>query len=393
MISIDWGTRIIHIPQSFLTPMGGASYRLDTNELRIALRDLEDDAAGAVFPPTHNHNTKVLLGGIEYARVIEIINGYTITFEDVGVPYRVFLTGSNNNILDVTNLNNVSVAPNNSAGLVQMSEIEQGVFNQGVTIDVVRGVPGTLYPTGTPLRPVNNIADANLIAAARGFKTFYILGDITLGAGDDVCFKKLIGENASRSMIVIEPEADTTGVEILEAAITGTLDGSTIIRNCYVFDLEYVAGFLFQCQIAGYLRLGGVMPASLMSCYAGSQGAVIDMNGSGHALSMAAWTGDVRIANKTGPDICNLHVMAASIVLDATVTNGAGIHIAGLGEYVNESSITPERVGMTSPETVAAEVVSVAQANPISVDVKRMNGAVLHGTGTESDMWRGNVQQ
>jgi hypothetical protein len=34
------------------------------------------------FPSTHIHNTAVTLSGVTYARTVEIINGYTIDFED-----------------------------------------------------------------------------------------------------------------------------------------------------------------------------------------------------------------------------------------------------------------------------------------------------------------------
>ena len=65
-ISIDWDTYTINVPQSFLTNTGTATYTLDTNEFRIALRDIEDDEEGMPHPKTHNHNTKVTLSGIEY---------------------------------------------------------------------------------------------------------------------------------------------------------------------------------------------------------------------------------------------------------------------------------------------------------------------------------------
>jgi hypothetical protein len=115
-ISIDWGTKIINIPQNYLTDLGGGVYELDTNALRLDLIDLEDSEDGMAFPKTHNHNTEVELAGVTYARVIEVINGYTITFEDG--QYAVNLVGSNNNIADVANVNQVSIRSANSAGLV-----------------------------------------------------------------------------------------------------------------------------------------------------------------------------------------------------------------------------------------------------------------------------------
>jgi hypothetical protein len=116
MITIDWANRIINIPQAYLTDLGGDVYELDTNQLRLDLKELEEGEIGINFPDTHRHNTEVVLSGVTYARVFEIINGYTITFEDG--QYAVNLSNSNNNISDVTNVNQVSVRAFNSAGLI-----------------------------------------------------------------------------------------------------------------------------------------------------------------------------------------------------------------------------------------------------------------------------------
>lgn len=74
-------------------------------------------------PDTHRHNTAVTIAGITYARFIEIINGYSITFENG--QYSVRLAGSNNNFFDVANgilnQNSVQIIPGNSAGLIGMS--------------------------------------------------------------------------------------------------------------------------------------------------------------------------------------------------------------------------------------------------------------------------------
>lgn len=120
-ITIDWGTKVIHIPQSYLTPVSGSLYELDVDQLRRDLKDLEDSEEGMPFPDTHRHNTEVTLGGVTYARTVEIINGYTVTFEDVGTPYRVRCVGANHNLSDVMNLNNVSLIVGNAAGLIVKS--------------------------------------------------------------------------------------------------------------------------------------------------------------------------------------------------------------------------------------------------------------------------------
>lgn len=118
MISIDWATKVILVPQADLTHVSGALYELDVDWFRLELKDLEDSEIGVLFPDTHRHNTEVTLSGVTYARTFEVINGYTITFEDVGTPYTVRCVGANHNIADVKNVNQVSLIIGNAAGLI-----------------------------------------------------------------------------------------------------------------------------------------------------------------------------------------------------------------------------------------------------------------------------------
>jgi hypothetical protein len=390
--TINYATKVITIPQSFLTFVSGVLWTLDTNAFRLALRDLEDDADGIAQPITHNHNTSVLLGGIQYARVIAILSPYTITFQETGTPYIVSLSGSNNNILERTNLGTVQLLSNNSAGLINVSEVQHGVFGGGVTVDAANGFAGTTYPIGTPIKPVNNIPDAKIIAAARGFKTIYVLGNLVLDTGDDVAGMLLIGQNALRTYIQANTGALTEGVEIREAAITGTFDGPVIFRQAYVFDAFYMTGFLFECQLAGTLVLGGssLVPLTMMNCAATSGGMTINMGGAGHQANITGFTGDVTIANKTGTDICSIHVSTASVIIDATVTNGTGMHIDGLGEYVNNSSITPEHVSMLSPETIWTNPVegSMTAEQMMRVIMAALAGK-RSGLGTATEVYAG----
>lgn len=120
-LEILWGTKIIFVPKSETTVVQTNPTevrQLDLNKFRNALKNLEDTEEGAPFPPTHQHNTTVTVGGVTLARVIEIINGYTVTFEDG--QYAVNLVGANSNVGDVVNVNQVSVRVANSAGLTDM---------------------------------------------------------------------------------------------------------------------------------------------------------------------------------------------------------------------------------------------------------------------------------
>lgn len=115
-ITIDWGARVIQVPQADLTNLGGGIYELDLDWFRLQLKDLEDSEAGMAFPITHNHNTEVTVAGLTLARVIELINDYTVTFEDG--QYAVNLVGANSNLSEKVNVNQVSLRSFNSAGLI-----------------------------------------------------------------------------------------------------------------------------------------------------------------------------------------------------------------------------------------------------------------------------------
>lgn len=121
-ISITWGTKVIYVPVTYLTLLSGTIYELDSDQMRLDLKGLEDDVEGMPFNDTHRHNTTVAIAGIVYARTVEIINDYSVEFEDG--QYTVIIKGSNNNFHDVLNgilvQNQVQVIPTNSAGLIEV---------------------------------------------------------------------------------------------------------------------------------------------------------------------------------------------------------------------------------------------------------------------------------
>ena len=123
-ITIDWATYTIQVPRADMTLVQSSPFEireLNIDDFRKVLNDLQDDEEGMPFPTPHNHVAPISVGGVSLARVVEILDPYTITFED-GV-YAVNLVGANSNIGDKTNLNQVSVRSANSAGLADLSAL------------------------------------------------------------------------------------------------------------------------------------------------------------------------------------------------------------------------------------------------------------------------------
>ena len=119
-LSIDPVTKVVTIPKADLTLVTGTLYELDTNQFRLDLLALLASETYIWMTDAYTHNTEVTVAGTTFARTIEIINGWSVTFE-AGI-YSVRLVGSNNNIFDVEsgilNQNTVQVIPGNSAGLI-----------------------------------------------------------------------------------------------------------------------------------------------------------------------------------------------------------------------------------------------------------------------------------
>ena len=96
---------------------------------RTNLMALADDEQGMAWPYPLSHNTEVTVAGVTYARTIEIINGYSVTFTPDS-QWTVRLAGSNNNIFDVENgvlnQNQVQVIPTNAAGLIKADTSDIG---------------------------------------------------------------------------------------------------------------------------------------------------------------------------------------------------------------------------------------------------------------------------
>lgn len=128
-ISIDWPTKVITVNQADCTLVSGTLYSLDTEGVfRAQVNALSSSEAGLPFLRPIDHQTQYSVFGATYARKVEVINGYSVTFLP-DTDWSVLLQGSNNNLADIDNgilnKNSVLPIPNNTAGLI--------VFESGVS--------------------------------------------------------------------------------------------------------------------------------------------------------------------------------------------------------------------------------------------------------------------
>ncbi len=152
-VSINWATKVITVPRAELAFVSAGLHQLDVDAFRLALKDIEDSADGMAYPDTHRHNTQVTLSGVTYSRTFEIINGYTVLFEDLG-PYTVRCVGANHNIADVKVVNQVSLLIGNSAGLIAVATGAGPTVNE-IANEVLARMAATFTPVD--VKKVNGV--------------------------------------------------------------------------------------------------------------------------------------------------------------------------------------------------------------------------------------------
>ena len=341
-ISINWGTKVISVPRADMVLLQSTPTeirQLSINTFRVALNELQADVSGMTFLATHDHNKAINLGGVVIARVIEIINGYTITFEDG--QYAVNLVGANSNIADVTNVNQVSVRSSNSAGLQDLSTLLASAYQNQVVFSAV-GQSGTDTPVGTRSTPVNNFDDAVILSGNLGIRRIQMATSGTLGGGTVATGKVFSGDNPAVDVLTIRSSAEVSDCGFENLTVRGVLDGNNIFKHCTIADINYVNGLLQECALTGTIEIDGTAQANIINCWSGTAGledhqlVTIDMGGSGNSLALRNYSGGLKLTNYSGEGAITLDFASGRLVVDPSCTGGT-IGVRGICDVTDNS--------------------------------------------------------
>ena len=137
-ISIDWPNKIIESDASIL----------DLPAFHATLRDLEDDAAGAIHPVTHRWKALDLGGGAFFYQA-DLINGYALKFIGTG-PFQISgnLKGS---IIDT----GVQVERTTSAAFSTTAVGGSGPSAESIAAAVLAALQATTIPVN--IKQVNDV--------------------------------------------------------------------------------------------------------------------------------------------------------------------------------------------------------------------------------------------
>ena len=354
MITIDYSgaTYIINVPKSYTQfvstdPITG----LETRQMNLTifaqdLADLQDDSDGMWAPTAFEYTAPISVGGVQLAPVVVILSPYVVQFEDL--QYAVNLVGANTNLQDVTIVNQVSVRPNNSAGLTFSDEINiQSFQDASVWIDTVDGLAGTQYPRGTPSDPVNNATDASTIANRINFHKFRLKGTINATGVYSTTRYVVTGDNPLDS-IVIATNLDVEKSGFEKVGIVGSITGRGSFQDCSIgktLNLTGVEGIFDNCGIAGNLTLDATATEPIVfkdcvSAIAGTARPIINCNGTAAGINFRRYAGGLAITNFNNANgTMTLDLMGADVSIDSATCTDGEIVVRGNGRVTDENGV------------------------------------------------------
>ena len=273
------------------------------------------------------------------------------------------------------------------SSLAQMPEIEQASFNGRVTIDVTNGAAGTAYPLGTQQSPVSNLVDAQAIALARGFDSFYVLGNLTFGATDNISSQHWYGQgatlNVTKTLFTFTDGVVTTNAHFHNAKITGKQGGESNYHECIIDGLwnahcHYVdCGFLQPTTNPSYSiqhssTISGTHITDLHSCYSDEGTVVVDRNGTRLNQRYISYSGNIKFINQnrsTESGSVWINMNGGTLTIDSTCTKG-NFYVSGncavvnnaVGATVDVSQVSASSTGGIDLNALASAVWSNAKA-------------------------------
>lgn len=298
-ITIDYPNGIVFVPKATLVLTQSVPkeiYNHSMTQLHEILRAEEDTEDGRPFPIILEYDKGKTVGGVPLAPSLEISDYYVVEYEDG--QYAVNLVGMNTNVADKTVVNQVSVRPQNSAGLTDVSVLSNAAYGGEVVYNETRGQAGVVNPIGTLKTPSNNWTDAMVIANDVNAKEINLQGVLTLGDGNNAEYRIIVGSHPLSSTLIVDNASDTIGLIAKNLTFSGDLDGGAILEHCVLGQVNYFAGFINDCALTNNtIFINGV--AVMMACSAG-QDAIhppkVDLKNA-TSFSMWGYQGNIELVN------------------------------------------------------------------------------------------------
>jgi len=201
--------------------------------------------------------------------------------------------------------------------------------------DEVNGVPGTIWPIGTPGTPSDVIADVITMCAARKLYHIDVHGSLTLGAiMEHYCFFGHEHQDIVDQLSLNGQDVDGSHIERL--IVTGAQGGAAFLTliKCTVNAVTLFAGRMKACSF--YTSTCSFRDASfidLINCESISGAVTINVQAPTRA-SIKNWQGNLILTTQDG-GLCNVRGFKGSLEIDEMTAGTLNVYANGADITIN----------------------------------------------------------
>jgi len=330
-------------------------------ELINEIRDWEDDLDNMEWPKLVDGAGKEDLGGGTAVGITLSLRDCKLKFADRPGPDWVVCNVGGGNLVAtsgdlVTYVNPIEPSSyvtvtktSSSSATLSTVELESLYYRGAVNIDNLIGETGTVFPLGTESNPVNNIADARVIADYYGFKTYNLKGMYVLD--QDYNHWNFYGKNSILEDIIVVAGQNIQGASFDELIVTNYISGGNVqAQKCFFSNVTGFDGIIYEGALSGCTTVasGGTIMAKGTSIM-GNPGC-INLAATGAGV-VANFEGDVEIMYATADNEINMSMSYGDVIISPTCS-GATFEVGGFGEVYNYGT------GCTVINTTLTDVVN-----------------------------------
>ena len=251
-----------------------------------------------------------------------VAGGNLVAVDDVGGEITPVFTTFGTQVL---------LTASSSATAQNQESLEAGLFAGEVVVKPsspydINSSPANNAPVGTRQAPVNNFADAKIIADDRGLHNIRITESSTITGVDFSNGYAFVGDSPFYTLTV-DPSANMTGCAVNLLSISGELDGLNTIRDSQVGTVDNVSGIMEKCAFKGTITINN--PIFMAECY--SQVAALGFArinaGGNYEIIMRDFHGSMEISNMTGGDH-SIQIYGGRLLINNDCTGG-NIYVRG----------------------------------------------------------------
>lgn len=209
-----------------------------------------------------------------------------------------------------------------------------------VYIDVLGGQSGSAVGRGTPTAPVNNIADAFIIANRDSLQEFRFRGTIKLDRNAPSW--NFVGLGSEEASVIIVDGYDIGKSHFENLTISGSMIGRIQAERSKITLVDGLAGVFRSCGLTSDFTLASGSEVIFSDCFsevAGGGNPICHFASGSTEVNFRNWSGGLEFRNMSPGDIASVDLDPGRLILDSSCTDGICL-VRGHGQLADSSTGT-----------------------------------------------------